>query len=131
MFESIRQEVSIGAPPQLVYEALLDSKQHEEFTGNGACNISREEGGTISCHGGQVIGRNVELLKNRRIVQAWRFKNWEDGVYSIVRFELHENSGGTRLVLDHTGVPAADRDHVDAGWHKMYWEKLRKYFASR
>jgi hypothetical protein len=37
--------------------------------------------------GGDISGRNVELVPGRRAVQAWRSNAWPEGVYSIVRFE--------------------------------------------
>ena len=54
---------------------------------------------------------------------------WPAGVYSVVRFELHAEGEGTRLVLDHSGVPAEGRDAVAAGWHARYWEPLRSYLG--
>ena len=46
------------------------------------------------------IGRNVELLPNHRIVQAWRVVTWPEGVYSIAKFELKPHGSGTQLVFD-------------------------------
>jgi activator of HSP90 ATPase len=126
---TIHQEVLLPASPERVYEALMDSARHAAFTANGAAQISRDEGGAFSAHGGAIVGRNVELVPNARIVQAWRVANWPAGLYSIVRFELHADGSGTRAVLDHSGVPDADRPHVDAGWHTRYWEPLRKYLG--
>jgi activator of HSP90 ATPase len=129
MSTPIHQEVVLNASPAKVYEALMDSAQHAAFTANGEAEISREVGGPFRAHGGAIVGRNVELVPNRRIVQAWRVANWPEGVYSIVRFELSADGAATRLVLDHVGVPDDQRPHIDAGWHSRYWEPLRKYLA--
>lgn len=124
---SIHQEVTLKASPKRIYDALMDSKQHAEFTANGDCSISREEGGLFSCHGGQISGRNIELQPEKRIVQAWRFKGWEPGVYSVVKFELQLKGADTVIVLDHTGIPEGESGHIEEGWPKMYWNKLRDY----
>jgi activator of HSP90 ATPase len=124
----IHQEVDYKASPQRVYKALLDSKQFSEWTGNPA-QIRAEAGGAFNCFAGQIRGRNIELIPNQRIVQAWRVSGWPEGVYSIVRFELKAQGTGTHLILDHTGFAAADRDHLDPGWPRMYWDPLRKYFG--
>jgi len=129
MSAHIHQEVMFKANPKRVYEALTDAKQFSKFTGDAPTEISAEAGGAFSCFGGMIVGRNLELLPNRRIVQAWRVGNWEPGVYSIIRFEFKEQSDGTRLVLDHTGFPEDNRDHLDAGWASNYWEPLKKYLA--
>ncbi len=56
----------------------MNDKEHGEFTG-GPASISRDVGGAFSGHGGHVVGRNVELIPNERIVQACR----ERGAYTI------------------------------------------------
>jgi uncharacterized protein YndB with AHSA1/START domain len=129
MAEVIHQEIDFAASPKRIYDALMDSKQHADFTANGAAEISREAGGTFTCHGGAISGRNIELIPNKRIVQAWRVANWDEGTYSIVRFELQENNGGTRLILDHAGFPDGHAEHLAPGWHERYWDPLRKYLA--
>ena len=125
---SIHQEVDLKARPQRVYEVLLDSKQFSAFTGLRA-EISREAGGAFSCFDNQIIGRNVELVAPRRIVQAWRSNGWPEGSYSIVKFELNKEGPGTRIILDHRGFPDGAREHLEAGWKSHYWEPLAKYLG--
>jgi uncharacterized protein YndB with AHSA1/START domain len=129
MSASIHQEVVIKASPGRVYEALTDSRRFSEFTGGSPADISGEVGGHFSCVGGMIVGRQLELMPGRRIVQAWRAGNWDEGVFSIVRFELKSQGSDTRIVFDHTGYPEAHREHLDGGWHKMYWEPLKKYLG--
>jgi len=65
---TIHQEIDFNTSPQLLYEALLDANQFTAFSGRPA-EINREVGGAFSLFGGHIIGRNVELLPNHRIVQ--------------------------------------------------------------
>jgi activator of HSP90 ATPase len=129
MSNSIRQAVIIKSGPQRVYDALLDAKQFSAFTGGAPAEIDSKAGGAFSCFGGMITGRNVELMPNQRIVQAWRARNWPEGVYSIVRFELDAQGSETRLTLDHSAFPEGNAEHLEGGWHKMYWEPLKKYLA--
>jgi activator of HSP90 ATPase len=129
MSTPIRQEVVFKANPKRIYEALLDAKQFSAFTGGAPAAIDRDAGGAFSCFGGMITGRNIELVPDRRIIQAWRAGNWAEGVYSIVRFELEGQGAETRLVVEHSAFPAEHREHLDGGWQKMYWEPLRKYLA--
>ncbi len=122
----IHQEIDIKAAPGRIYKALTDEKQFSALTGNAPTEISREEGGPFSVFGGMIVGRNIELVPDRRIVQAWRVKNWEPGVYSTVRFELQPSGAGTRIVFDHAGFPEGERVHLESGWHSNYWEPLKK-----
>jgi len=68
---TIHQEIDFNASPQRLYGALLDAKQFTEFSGRSA-EINREVGGAFSLFKGHIVGRNVELVPNQRIVQAWR-----------------------------------------------------------
>jgi activator of HSP90 ATPase len=125
---TIHQEVTLKAAPERVYEAFMDTKQRTAFTGNAA-EVSRDPGGAFTAHDGFVTGRNIELVPNQRIVQVWRFQDWPEGVYSLVKFELAKDGSGTRVVLDHTGIPDGHREHLETGWTARYWEPLKKYFA--
>jgi activator of HSP90 ATPase len=126
---TIHQEVSFAASPNRVYEALTQSEQFSKLTGGAPTEISQEAGGTFSCFGGMIAGRNIELVPNQRIVQAWRAGNWEEGVYSIVKFELKEQDSETLLVFEHTGIPQGQEDHLESGWKQNYWDNLHKYLG--
>ena len=123
---NIHQEATFSAPPSRVYKALVDLKQFAELTGAPASGESTE-GGAFSAFGGHITGRQLELVQDRRVVQAWRAKTWPEGVHSIVRFELHADGKGTKLVFDHEGFPESEKDHLASGWRSMYWDKIAKY----
>ncbi|HEY1806513.1 MAG TPA: SRPBCC domain-containing protein, partial [Terracidiphilus sp.] len=125
---SLHQEIELPAAPKRVFEILLDSKLFAAFTGMAA-QIDPHPGGVFTTFGGLIEGRSVELITGQRIVQAWRPTSWDPGVYSIVRFDLKARDAETRLVLDHTGFPQGDFDHLDPGWHERYWNPLIKYLA--
>jgi activator of HSP90 ATPase len=125
---SLHQEVELAAPAARIEAALLDSKQFAAFTGLAA-TIDGHEGGAFSLFGGLIVGRNIELVSGERIVQAWRPTHWDPGVYSVVKFELRPKGSGTLVVLDHTGFPAGEYDHLAWGWNAHYWDSLKKFFA--
>jgi activator of HSP90 ATPase len=126
---NIHQEVVFSVSPGRIYEVLLDTDQFSALTGGAPAEISAEAGGTFSCFGGMVSGRNVELIPQQRIVQAWRAKPWQKGVYSIAKFELRSEGSKTRLTFDHSGFPPEQQEHLEGGWHTNYWEPLRKHLA--
>jgi activator of HSP90 ATPase len=139
--ESIHQENSFKASRHRVYEALTDTRQFNEVTKITAATdpgipldksptvISPEAGGAFSLFGGIILGRQIELVPDTRIVQAWRVVNWKPGVYSLAKFELVEEGAGTRIVFDHTGFPKGDAEHLAAGWKAHYWDSLAKFLA--
>jgi activator of HSP90 ATPase len=125
---TLHYQSDLKANPQRIYEVLLDSTMFAACTGLPA-EIDPKAGGAFSLFSHQIEGRNVELLLNQRIVQAWRPTHWDPGVYSIVRFELKLRGAESTLVLDHTGFPEGLYDHLDEGWRMHYLDTLKKYFA--
>ncbi len=128
--KTIRQSVVFKASPHDVYEALMDSRKHAQFTGDSA-EISREVGGRISAYGGYIEGTNERLLPDRKIVQRWRSSGWPDGLYSTVTFDLKKVPSGTRLSFTHSGVPEDDYEAKSKGWVEHYWEKMKQCSSRR
>jgi hypothetical protein len=54
-----------------------------------------------------VSGRNIELIPNRKIVQAWRVETWPSGVYLHASLgNLGEARGYLERALEHQSSPA-------------------------
>ena len=138
--ESIHQETLYKASRKRVFDALTDTGQFDKIIhigtgmntmslGNKPTEISREVGGSFTVFGGHIIGRQLELVPNERIVQAWRVVDWDPGIYSVAKFELVEHASGTKIVFDHAGFPQGKGEHLASGWKSHYWEPLEKYLA--
>jgi activator of HSP90 ATPase len=129
MPRTIHQTMTFKATPHQVYEALMDSAQHAQFSGATA-HISRQVGGEFSTYDGYIQGRNVELVPDARIVQRWRASDWPEGVDSEITFELTALPSGTRLRFTHRGVPDEQHDAIKQGWIDYYWKPMKALFAS-
>jgi len=139
--ESIHMENVFAATRKRVYEALTDAKQFNEIVKLSAATksgmikdtspaeISREIGGAFKLFGGFIIGRQLELVPNERIVQAWRVAYWDAGAFSITKFALSDEGTGTKIIFDHTGFPKGDAENLVTGWKGNYWEPLAKFLA--
>lgn len=128
---NIHQEVTIEASPNAVYGVLTNSADFARMTGGRAADISKDAGGALSMFGGDIRGRNVELIPGRRVVQAWRSQAWPEGVYSIVKFELVPNAKGTKLIFDQAGYPDEAHDMLEGGWPKMYWQPMNEILKGK
>ena len=125
----IRHTVRFAVPPGAIYRALMDSRQHRAFTGAPA-KIEPKVGGRFTAWGPHLSGITVELVRDKRIVQAWRAENWPAGHYSIATFELRRAGDGTVLTFTQAGVPAKNVKGINVGWKTHYWQPLKKFFAS-
>lgn len=124
----LNHEITLPGPPDAVYSALMSSKRHAAFTGAPA-QIGEAVGAPFSAYGGKVEGVNIELVPGQRIVQAWRSADWPAGVFSLIRFDLEADGGGTRLRFEHDAMPEGAAAHLDGGWKNMYWSKLESYLS--
>jgi activator of HSP90 ATPase len=138
--EAIHQETVFHASPKKVYDALTVTAQFQKVIDLSAAaqamaipkkpaEVNREPGGAFTIFGGHIVGRQIELVPEQRIVQAWRVVTWDPGIYSVARFDLVEQSGATKLVFDHTGFPIGQGAHLAEGWTVNYWQPLAKVLA--
>jgi activator of HSP90 ATPase len=130
-FGIIEQTVFFEAAPEEVYDALLDPKKHSAFTGSPA-TTSAKVGATFTAWEGYVTGKNLELVRGKKIVQEWKTTEWPDG-YPVSRLELTltAKKGGTELEMLHLNVPAEQVADYSSGWKSAYWAPLKEYFAER
>jgi activator of HSP90 ATPase len=125
---NIHHEVTLNASPELVYEVLTNGAKFAEVTGKPAKG-GESTGAAFSLFDGWLQGRQVELVPNELIAQAWRFMDWDPGVYSMVRFQLKPEGKGTRVILDQGGVPQAVHEHVRTNWDGFYFDAFKKHFG--
>ncbi len=128
--KTIRQVITFNANPHDVYEALMDSKQHSEFTGSKA-SISRKVNGSFTAHNGYITGKNLKLIKDRKIIQSWHASEWPGNHQSKVIFSLSKAKNGTKLLFTHSGVPAEHYSSIKNGWVEYYWKPLKDYLEKR
>jgi len=130
-FGTIEQTVFFEATPEEVYDALLDSKIHSEFTGSPA-KTSARMGATFTAWEGYITGKNLELVRGKKIVQEWRTTEFPDDYPSSrLEFTLTSKKGGTELKMVHSKVPADQVAEYTGGWKSSYWDPLKEYFAQR
>jgi len=129
-FSSITQSVTVKAGPDQVFDAYMDSKKHAAVTGSPA-KMSSAVGGNFTAWEGYIHGKNLKLVKGKRILQEWSTTEWPKGYPpSLLEITLTKTKGGTRLKMVHSKVPAEQRDDYAQGWRDYYWKPLKAYFES-
>ncbi|HSY58522.1 MAG TPA: SRPBCC domain-containing protein [Terriglobales bacterium] len=129
MTKAIQQSVKFKASPAELFEMYLDSKKHSAATG-GLARMSRKLGGKFTAWGNQLSGRNLLILPNKMIVQAWRANHWKaSDPDSILVLRFSEAPGGAVVDLVHANVPQHDHRGVSEGWPTYYWKPWKKYIA--
>ncbi len=123
--KTIRQSVTFNTTAHEVYEAIMDSRKHSEFTGSQV-SMSRKVGGKFSVYDGDIEGVNLELIPDQKIVQSWRYSDWPEGHYSKTTFSLNEVGNVTHLTFTQTEVPEELHDDIYQGWHDYYWTPMKE-----
>lgn len=128
--KTIKQIVVIKASPEQVYDALMESKKHVAFTHDKA-KISKKVDGKFSAYGRYITGKNLELIRGKKIYQSWHASDWPEGWNSKVTFIFDKIKEGTkdstRLTFTHEGVPSEYYESIKKGWIDFYWDPLKEY----
>ena len=128
-YKTIDQSVTFNASAHEIYEMLMNSQKHSEFTGAPA-EISPEIGGEFSIMDGGLSGKTLDLIADKKIVQAWRAADRPEGHYSTAIFLMEESDGQTKLSFVQAGVPSDMFDSINDGWRTYYWEPIAKALES-
>ena len=124
--KTIRQTAYFNASPHEVFELLMDSKKHAGFSGSKA-KISRKKNGAFEAYDGWIQGKNIKIVKDKKIVQFWRGKSWPKGHFSKAEFKFVKKRKGCKLTFTQTGVPDEVYSDINKGWKFHYWKKMKAY----
>ena len=128
---TITQKIIIPAPPEEVYDALLDAQKHTKFTGSKATGKAKV-GAKFTAWDGYISGKNLELEKGKRIVQEWVTTEWpENYPPSRLEFTFKEVKGKTELTMVHSDVPTDQKQELEEGWTEYYWKPLKTHFEKK
>ena len=128
---TIRQKLMMPAPPEAVFDLLVDPELHSELTGEPATG-SGEVGGTMIARNGRVIIRHVELERGRWIMQEWSTDDWPAGVQpSRLEIGMMAIGKGTDLRMMHSGVPKEMESRTEREWYEFCWDPMFERLRSR
>jgi len=141
--DAVVSEVHIAAPPERVFQALIDPKQAMEWWRNETVTIEEfavepkvggrwgyqtkqtvEEVGKFQVHG-EVLAYDPP----RVLAYTWIANKHEDKTRRTeVRWELTPVSGGTRVKLTHSGLAKEHkaRSGYSSGWPDLV-DRLKKF----
>ena len=116
----IRLEQHIAAPPEAVFEFLVDPEKLLRWMGTEA-DIEPRTGGRfwLNVNGNdKAEGQYLEVDPPNRVSFTW---GWVDSTdvppgSSTVTFDLHAVDNGTEVILTHSGLPGGSGDQHLEGW---------------
>lgn len=147
--DAVVSEIHIAAPPERVFQALVDPKQVMSWWTGGDCEIEsfaleRRTGGlwvydtkpsSLNVNGVSKFHCEGEVLEYdppRRLAYTW-IANWHQDktLRTVVRWELSSQTGGTHVRVTHSGLIAdpASRKDYSGGWPGVV-ANLKKFIES-
>jgi uncharacterized protein YndB with AHSA1/START domain len=140
--ESIVGEIEIEAPPEKVFDALVDPAQLTEWWGSpdtyrtANWRMDVRPGGSWSCDAqgpsgtiSKVGGRYLVVDRPHKLSYTWN-PSWSPGEETQVHYVLEGIPSGTRVTFRHEGFTSAKsrQAHTEgwtrvAGWLQQYLQR--------
>jgi uncharacterized protein YndB with AHSA1/START domain len=137
--DTVQVDVFIAAPPERVFNALVDPRQLVQWWGEkGMYRVTKIQaevrvGGKWRTDGVgadgkpfHVEGEYVEVDPPRLLVHTWR-GSYQTGPKTLVRFELGKEGTGTRVRVQHSGFAGNVQDAQD---HGHGWVRVLGWMAA-
>jgi uncharacterized protein YndB with AHSA1/START domain len=115
----------ISASPAEVYKALTNPATIQLWTGERA-EMSTIPGTEFSMWDESIVGKNLEFVEGKRIVQQWYFEGQQAD--SIVTITLHHHKHGTSVELRHINIPDEAYEDIAEGWDENYFGALVEFY---
>jgi activator of HSP90 ATPase len=124
----IKQTYFVNSSLEKVWKALVDPKYVNAW-GGGPAKMDDKVGTKFKLWGGDIYGKNVEVLTLKKLKQEWFGGKWEKP--SIVTFTLTKENGAVRIDLFQTGVPDNEVEDIEQGWKDYYLGPLKEYLENK
>ncbi len=122
---TIKQSYEMDAAPEEVFEALVNPDIIQIWSADEA-KMGATVGAKFSLWGGQMFGTNLEVIKNKKLVQEWCYDQWEHP--SKVTFTLKVKEKKTIVELLHEDVPEKSVNSIADGWDAYYLGAMQEMF---
>ena len=115
----------INAEPSDIYSALTNPYTIALWSGYRAV-MSLEPGSEFSLWEGDITGRNIEFVPDRKIVQEWNFGDQEHK--SVVSITIEPEKENSIVTVEHTNIPDDDFENIAEGWREYYIGAIISFF---
>ncbi len=124
---TIQKTYEMNATPEEVFNALVNPDLIQDWSGDEV-KMNAEVGGKFSLWGGQMYGTNLEIVKNKKLVQEWCYDQWEEP--SKVTFTIKIKDKKTIVELLHEDVPERSVNSISDGWDAYYLGAMQEMFEA-
>jgi len=123
--KTFKKTFKINADPSDIYAALTNPYTIELWSGYPA-KMTAEPGTEFSLWEGDITGRNLEFIENKKIVQEWYFGDQPEK--SIVTITIQNDKEDSLVTVEHTNIPDTDFSEIAEGWREYYIGAIISFF---
>jgi activator of HSP90 ATPase len=123
--KTFKKIFKINAEPSDIYSALTNPNTIELWSGYSA-KMSTEPGSEFSLWEGDITGKNLEFISDRKVVQEWYFGDQPEK--SIVTINITPDGENSQVTVEHSNIPDEDFTDISEGWREYYMEAIKNFF---
>ncbi len=123
--KTFRKSFSINTEPADIYSAITNAYTIGLWSGYPAV-MSTEPGSEFSLWEGDITGRNIEFVPDRKVIQEWYFGDQAEK--SIVTITIAGDGGNSIVTVEHTNIPDEEFDEIAEGWREYYMGAIISFF---
>ena len=113
---NFKKTYHINAEPSDIYAALTNPYTIELWSGHPAVMVTKP-GEEFNMWDGDICGKIIDLVPDRRVVQEWYFGDRE--VEFVVTISIAGNGGNSTVNVEHTNIPVEDYENIVEGWERI------------
>lgn len=123
--KTFKKQFKINAEPSDVYSALTNPFTIELWTGYPAVMLT-EPGTEFSLWDGDITGKNIEFVQDKKVVQEWDFGDQTEK--SVVTISIQKDKDNSIVTVEHTNIPDDEFDDIANGWREYYFAAINSFF---
>lgn len=123
--KTFKKTFKINAEPSDIYSAITNPYTIELWSGYPA-KMSTEPGSEFSLWEGDITGRNIEFIQDKKVVQEWYFG--EQTEKSIVTISIMPAGENSEVTVEHSNIPDEEFSNIAEGWREYYIGAIITFF---
>jgi activator of HSP90 ATPase len=123
--KTFKKTFKINAEVSDVYSAFTNPYTIELWSGYPAV-MSEEPGSEFSLWEGDITGKNIEFIRDKKIVQEWYFGDQPEK--SVVTITIHPDKDDSVITVEHSNIPDEEFTDIAEGWREYYIGAITSFF---
>ena len=124
--KTFKRTFKINAEPSDVYSALTNPFTIGLWSGYPA-EMSEEPGTEFTLWEGDISGRNLEFVKDKKVVQEWYFGDQKEK--SIVTIDIKPEGENSAVTVEHSNIPDDEFEQIAEGWREFYMGAIAGFLS--